>query len=252
MSHVTWKLARDLRDLADQLDSGEVPDKGVAAELGRKVEATLNERRPKCRPHERAKQAHELARLLSRQTGVDVSLSYSPYKGYDGKVTGWKVEWTDGPTDAAMPELVSTLGDRVPALGVSELSYERLASARALVAAMLRHLDERPDDGERYAAQRHNQYTDAWYDDLEYLADYAHRHTSYPERLDESTARRVRAMQSLNGRSSHFYASLAEKIRANGWPAARDWLDQIANDLDNPDLANLADARRDRGQGAAW
>lgn len=185
MNRTTLRLADELRALADQLEAGEFPEKGTVRELGDKIEKALDERRPKRRPHERSQQARQLARLLSKRTGVDVAVSYSPYKGYDGKVTGWTVEWTDGPTD--LHDHVAALASRVPSLDTASLRYTRLASGRALVAALLRHIDEYPDDGKRYAAQHYNRYAKAWYDDLEHLADQAHHCTDYPERTDERT-----------------------------------------------------------------
>lgn len=224
---IPWGLVDELHALADRLASGELPERGTAAELGRKVEAALNERRPKCKPANRSRQAWLLARLLSERTGVRVDLSYSPYKSYDGKVTGWRVEWANGPAD--LREHAAALADRVPALDVESLRYERAGTDKARVAALIRHLDAHPDDGTAYIAS-------SW---LDGLAHRAWDEADYPERMDEQTERLVTAIFSLDGYdytnhrgywslSSVSLKQLAEQINQVGWPAARNWLASLA------------------------
>lgn len=256
MNRTMLRLADELRTLADQLDAGELPDKGVAAELGREVEAALSERRPKRRPGERARQARDLARLLSRRTGVQVTLSYSPYKDYDSP--GWRVEWTDGPTH--LHDQVAALADRVPALDVTKLQYRRGATYRAEVAAMLHHADEHPEDATFYGAPHVNPYspTGQRYTRFQDLGNRAHGNIDYPERIDEQTERRIRAISSLNPHHPDrtrgephpvAWLRLGDHVVQHGWSATRDWLDQIADDLDNPDVTNLAQARGRRSPG---
>jgi hypothetical protein len=43
----------------------------------------------------------------------------TPYKGYDGKVTGWRVEWANGPAD--LKPYAADLANRVPAIDVKAL-----------------------------------------------------------------------------------------------------------------------------------
>lgn len=221
--NVPRRLVDELQALADQLAAGELPERGVAAELGRKVEATLNERRPKRKPANRSKQAWLLARQLSERTGVRVEVSYSPYKGYDGKVTGWRVEWPNGPAD--LRPHAAALAGKVPALDVNTLRYERTGGDRARVAALIRHLDANPDDGPAYAATN-------W---LNGLAERAWEAADYPERMDDETERLVTAVFSLDGHdytnrrgywslSSISLKRLAEQINHLGWPATRQWL----------------------------
>lgn len=93
------------------------------------------------------------------------------------------------------------------ALDVSKLRYEHAAGDRARVAAaLIRHLDTHPDDGDAHAA------TD-W---LNGLAERACDGADYPERMDDETERLVMAAFSLDG---HDYTTR---------PAARKWLANLA------------------------
>ncbi|GAB3428370.1 hypothetical protein [Flindersiella endophytica] len=234
---IPWRLVDELHALADQLAAGELPERGAAAELGRKIEAAINERRPKRRPHERTTQARLLARHLSQRTGMDVSLSYSPFKGYDGKVTGWKVEWTDGPADLTYH--VAALADRVPAIDTAALHYERCQTDRAGVAALIRHLDTHSDDGPAYAATWHDRWDGSRYHRLDDLARRAWDTADYPERMDDQTERLAAAVFRLAGHDHQHLGSwyldhrcldrLAEQIRHDGWPAARVRLAALAS-----------------------
>jgi hypothetical protein len=150
-------------------------------------------------------------------------MSFSPYKGYDGKATGWRVEWANGPAD--LRDYAASLTDRVPALDVKTLRYERGGTDCARVAALIRHLDAHPDDGPGYAST-------GW---LDGLADRAWDIADYPERMDGETEHLVMAVFSLDG---HGYTSrrgywslasislnrLAEKVNRLGWQGARAWL----------------------------
>jgi hypothetical protein len=226
------RAARTLRDLADRIEAGDVPEPGAIVDLARKIDRIVNEHRPAKRPgEERSKQARVLAGMLSKRTGVKVHLLYIAGKGWQGRSNTYTVEWANGPTADTIRRLAREFADRVPALKVGELSYSRTHGPRVEVACLLRHLDANPDAARADCQRRKARGLD--YNRLDRLAHDVTRAVEYPEHIDEETTQRVQAVCSLDGDgrvndsepTTQAWLRLGDSILALGWPATRAWLD---------------------------
>jgi hypothetical protein len=228
-------VAGELRALADRIEADDLPELGAAVNLARKVERMIKEQRPVKKPGERSKQARALAGLLSKRTGAKVRLLYHAGRGGSTRIGTYTVEWANGPTATTIRQLVAEFASQVPALDVRHLSYNRSYGSRVEVACLLRHFDARPADGRSKGLRRILKNGD----ESNWLDRFAHdvaRDVEYPERIDEETARRVKAVYSLDGDgrvdgvapTTDAWLKLGDHLTAHGWPATRTWLDEVA------------------------
>lgn len=231
------QIAAQLRALADDIAAGRLPAKGTATDLGRRVEKVLDKRRVKPRPGARAAQIRSLAAELAKRTGVEqISTTY------DERRREWMLSWGNGPTTDTMFEIVDELRaqGRYPQTEGS-LTFSRGAGYRAEVAVLLQHLEQHGLTAEvrEYARRRRIDFANgsSHYNTLDTLANQLTYKVDYPERLlDEAMARRVDALYRLDPRVQviHYeptpaaWLAFGDQLLADGWPAARDQLDQHA------------------------
>lgn len=243
------RAARELRDLADRIEAGELPDRGAVVDLARKIERMVTDERPAKGQTERSKQARALAGMLSKRTGTTVHLLHTAGRGGQGRIGSYTVEWANGPTDRSIRQLVAEFAGRVPALDVKQLSYRRTFAPRVEVACLLRHLDAHPADG-RTEDRRRSTARGSEYERLDRLAHELALDVEYPERIDEDTGRRVQAVYALGRKgpvsgsapTTEAWLTLGQHISAHGWRATRTWLDEVAG-RDAPDAVR-PDERR--------
>ncbi|MEQ7010605.1 hypothetical protein ABN028_30940 [Actinopolymorpha sp. B17G11] len=233
--HAHRRVAGELRALADRIEAGDLPEAGTAVDLARKIERMVKEQRPAKNPGERTKQARALAGMLSKRTGAKVRLLYHAGRGGSTRIGTYTVEWANGPTSTTIRQLVTEVAGQVPALDVKQLSYSRSHGTRVEVACLLRHFDAHPEEGRSVSLRRsvgHGREGNG----LDRFAREVARDVEYPERIDEETARRVKAVYSLDshGRvdgitpTTDAWLKLGDHLTSHGWPATRAWLDEIA------------------------
>jgi len=180
----------------------------------------------------RSRQAFHLARRLTERAGVPVTIEWHGASSPRNRPwTGWRITWTDGPTVPTMTAHVAQLADRAPALDVAELRYDRGPTDLAELTALLGHLGQRPELAARITPM---------------LARDAWEHTEHPERLDEHTQGRARALLAEHDTALGAHTDLAQRGHAGGWDAIVRWLDQLAATLaaEIIDLAAERAARR--------
>jgi hypothetical protein len=235
------RVAGELRALADRIEAGDLPEPGAAVDVARKVERMVKEQRPANEPGERTKQARALAGMLSKRTGAKVRLVYHAGRGGSMRPGTYRVEWANGPTPTTIRQLVTEFASQVPALDLKRLWYSRSHGTRVEVACLLRHFDAHPEDGRAKGRRRSSGHgTD--YNRLDRFAHDVARDVEYPERVDEETARRVKAVYSLDSQgqvngtapTTDAWLKLGDHLTAHGWPATRAWLDEIAATKDAP------------------
>lgn len=158
----------------------------------------------------RSRDAGRLAQLLTEHVGVDVRVTY--HGNAKDRHGGWHVEWTDGPTENTMRELVIHLGwDGIRA-------YDRGHTDRAEACALLTWLSEHPDTAQRLPC-----------DSL--VAHEAHNRAEHPEVADDDTQRRARTLLQLGaGRvNGDVIQNLRQRAVGGGWTGVLDWLDAISS-----------------------
>jgi hypothetical protein len=171
----------------------------------------------------RSRQAAQLAYFLEQRAGLHRVECVWMGAGTDRAYSGWQLQWIDGPTPQEMRGLVAQLADQAPALGTADLRYSRGRTDLAEAAALLRYLDDHPDE-----AMDANTFT----------VDAAFTATSYPESSLDPWPQRARALLSLSQHASlhtgDALPALIRRIRADGWNGAIAWLDAIAASADDP------------------
>jgi hypothetical protein len=233
--HRRSRVAGELRALADRIEAGDLPEAGAAVAVAGKVERMIKEQRPRKAQGERPKQARALAGVLSKRTGAKVRLLYHAGRGGRRRIGTYAVEWANGPTATTIRRLVTEFAGEVPALDVRRLTYLRTYGKRVEVACLLRHFDAHPDVG-RSAGWLQSAGRGRDVNGLDRFAHEVARNVEYPERVDDDTARRVKAVYALDGAgradgiapTNDAWLKLADHLSAHGWPATRAWLDDIA------------------------
>ncbi|MEQ7124158.1 hypothetical protein ABN034_06500 [Actinopolymorpha sp. B11F2] len=160
---------------------------------------------------------------------------YHAGRGGSTRTGTYTVEGANGPTSTTIRQLVTEFSSQVPALDVKQLSYSRSYGTRVEVACLLRHFDAHPEDG-RSLSRRRRLGPGREGNGLDRFAREVAHDVEYPERVDERTARRVKAVYSLDrhGRvdgiapTADAWLKLGEHLTSHGWPATRAWLDEIA------------------------
>lgn len=232
-------LAAELRELAELVAGGELPTKGSAADLGRRVEQELDKRRVKPRPGERAKQVRAFADTLSEQTGAKVRPEYDAAgRRRSGSGGTWRMEWGSGPTAKAMTALAAALKEQRPyafqAVDLEELDWVRGCGERGAITALLQHLALHGlDDRVRAAARPEvNPYGGGEFNGLTRLGDDLAYRLEYPERIyaERPMRERVDALLLLwrDRRSNAAKVDLGRRLLREGWPATRAWIDELA------------------------
>jgi hypothetical protein len=247
------RAARELRDLADRIEAGDLPQPGGIVDLARKIERLITKHPSAKKPEEeRSIQARSLASMLSKQTGVKVHLLYIAGKGWQGRPNTYTVEWANGPTPHTVRRLAREFAARVPALKVGQLSYSRSHTSRVEVACLLRYLDANPDAARSACHRRSVRGHGLHHNRLDRLAHDVALEVEYPEHIDDETALRVQAVYSLdsNGHGNvseptpSAWLRLGDSILAHGWPATRAWLDERAA---SPDAQRTTGRGREAG-----
>jgi hypothetical protein len=171
----------------------------------------------------RSRQAHQLAADLSEHFGVPVTAVYYGERDRHGNGE-WRLDWTDGPTVAAVVAETGHRAARYPALEVARLGSWRGHTDLAQAAALLAWLPQHPEQ----------------FDFLNtFTVDVAFDQTAFPERLDEQLQHRARALLRAGGG----WLS-GEAIRLLGEHCGRGW-DQVEQWLDD-NVVDLATARKRR------
>lgn len=160
-------------------------------------------------------QAWRYGELLGAACGVQVQLEWSgrPTGGVWG---GWVVQWRDGPTEARMRAHAGDLLPRSPeppaAAPAAELSYSRSLSPLGEAAALLLWLKHHPDALTEIGA-------------VHLVA--ARDEVPYPERADDLTVTRARALLARSPSGALGYDVLRELAGRGryGWAAVASWLD---------------------------
>ncbi|MGQ0576717.1 MAG: hypothetical protein ACT4RN_21325 [Pseudonocardia sp.] len=172
--------------------------------------------------------------LLGAVSGVRVRLAWSgrPAGGMWG---GWVVQWCDGPTEAQMRALATQRLDGLDSAGpvpADDLSYGRCLSTTGEAAALLIWLERHPSALREVGA-------------VHLVA--ARDEVPYPERADERTRARARALLA-RGHGTLGYEVLRELARHArcGWPAVLRWLDRGCVGPGVVDLAAERERRRAR------
>jgi hypothetical protein len=230
------EAAAELRELADRIERGDFPDPGAVVDLARRVERIAKEHRPAARPGDRSKQVRALAKRLSTVTGVEVSTLYDPGSKRGGRVGAYALEWSNGPTVESMRAEAGRQAKGLPAVDVDLLRFRRGCAPRVEAACLIRHLDDHPDAANDHA-ERRTAYGRLQYNRLDQLAASIAAGVDYPERLlgDETVRRRFEAFKALDPHrtqdhepSVDAWLALGDRILRFGWPATRDFLDEMA------------------------
>lgn len=166
--------------------------------------------------------------LLTAACSVQVRLEWSGRR-CGGQWGGWVVQWHDGPTEAGMRAAVRDLPYvDGPAPTADELSYGRCLSSQGEAIALLLWLAAHPDALREVGA-------------VHLVA--ARDEVAYPERADECTQARARALLARGGGALHYEVlrELAGRARS-GWPVVTAWLDAGRGEV--VDLAAERERRR--------
>ncbi len=145
--------------------------------------------------------------------------------GADRRFSGWRVCWRDGPVEWYMRGLVERLADRVPALDVHSLGYDRRTTDLSEAVALLLYVKANPGE-----APHLNRFVRKW----------AISKISFPESAGELWLSRGRALLAVE---DEFYARVRDA--GHGWELALGWLDTFAG-VNPVEVASIAAAHERR------